>query len=91
MSSVNDIMAVLLDDTTKAAVTTNNKLGRGRPGRPATRGSKQINSSSTITSKPTDSPSPAYQQMGNKQTNNRKQGVIGPAQISRLQQNFVKV
>ena len=112
MSSVNDIMAVLLEaPPTKTTTIVANKPGRGRP---ATRGNnKQISSSititskptNTITSKPTNSPTPSsksapssqqqqQQQKSNKPTNNKKQqaiGMLSPAQVSRLEQEFVKV
>ena len=115
MSSVNDIMAVLLEaPPTKTTTIVASKPGRGRP---ATRGNnKQISSSititskptNTITSKPTNSPTPSsksapssqqqqqqqQQQKSNKPTNNKKQqaiGMLSPAQVSRLEQEFVKV
>ena len=114
MSSVNDIMAVLLEaPPTKTTTIVASKPGRGRP---ATRGNnKQISSSITITSKPTNtitnkptnSPTPSsksapssqqqqqqQQQKSNKPTNNKKQqaiGMLSPAQVSRLEQEFVKV
>ena len=111
MSSVNDIMAVLLEaPPTKTTTIVASKPGRGRP---ATRGNnKQISSSititskptNTITSKPTNSPIPSsksapssqqqQQQKSNKPTNNKKQqaiGMLSPAQVSRLEQEFVKV
>ena len=115
MSSVNDIMAVLLEaPPTKTTTIVASKPGRGRP---ATRGNnKQISSSititskptNTITSKPTNSPTPSsksapssqqqqqqqQQQKSNKPTNNKKQqaiGMLNPAQVSRLEQEFVKV
>ena len=116
MSSVNDIMAVLLEaPPTKTTTIVASKPGRGRP---ATRGNnKQISSSititskptNTITSKPTNSPTPSFksapsaqqqqqqqqqQQKSNKPTNNKKQqaiGMLSPAQVSRLEQEFVKV
>ena len=111
MSSVNDIMAVLLEaPPTKTTTIVASKPGRGRP---ATRGNnKQISSSititskptNTITSKPTNSPSSKsapssqqqqqQQQKSNKPTNNKKQqaiGMLSPAQVSRLEQEFVKV
>ena len=117
MSSVDDIMAVLLEapaptkktmeaPTKKTTTTaTANKPGRGRP---ATRASKQMGSSLTITSKPTSTITstvptnkPAQQQqqqqMANKETNNKKQHQqtngtqLSQAQISRLEQEYVKV
>ena len=105
MSSVDDIMAVLLEapaPTKKTTTTTASKPGRGRP---ATRASKQIGSSSlTITSKPTNTVptnKPAQQQqqqqqMANKETNKKQpqqtNGTqLSQAQISRLEQEYVKV
>ena len=105
MSSVNDIMAVLLEAPTKLINNANIAIKPGR-GRPAGRGNKQISSSITITSKPQTNgetkisinprpaPSPQQQQMPNKQTNKTQQEAIGNislAQISRLEKEFVKV
>ena len=105
MSSVNDIMAVLLEAPTKLINNANIAIKPGR-GRPAGRGNKQISSSITITSKPQTNgetkisinprpaPSPQQQQMPNKQTNKTQQQTIGNislAQISRLEKEFVKV
>ena len=105
MSSVNDIMAVLLEDPTKTTITTSSNANKPGRGRPAGRGNKQISSSITITSKPTTNtpiqtsnisrpvPNSQQQQISRQQTTEKKQsiGMVGPAQISRLEQEFVKV